>query len=842
MMRWFRKKPQAVVGLQPGRRSREEDFFRLFDTVDPKIPVFVLDALEWLAHTNPDLRNAVSNIVHLGNTGHELEIEADSDRVIEQAETRLSALAVRIWPHAGADGLVNRMLKDLAIYGAVSAEAVLAVDLSGVLRVVGVPHRTIRFRYNKEEDRYEPHQEAGLGETIPLNPETYFYIPLETVGNSPYGVPPMLAAIQPVLDQLYMRENLRYLVKKVGILGLVHAVLQAPPPRPGESEEQYQARLSSYLNQQTAALQEHYRDGLLVSFQDVDIRHFSVTGNASGVERIWQMNEEQIASGMDMDPAMLGRTYSTTETYAFVVYTKMVKKLENFQRVVRRALEAVYRLDLRLGGIPVRDVDVKFRPSAKMRPKEDAEIALLEAQRAVLLVQAGLADPAELRPEVGLESLTRLPAGRRVRFSWRGDRYVHAPEVIRLEGGASEDEEARLERLRRERVERYLEDVLGVDEQARRRIVKELSDRDLPGDPEAFVQVVMERVAQRYPELVKDLGLAEAVRRHISAMWQTFVGEGVDLTKKDLRAIRFLERADQFFLSTYVTNTPFQETLRRFLLDRVLEVGLDPQTAVKEILPAFEAEWGKKAEFRLRRIVDTAVTRARTYAHVLELARRGRVLAEIVEVLDRKTCATCRAFDGKIIPVSVAAAGVERVSRMTPEAFARMLHPVTPGDANAPYYTMLLEGQGIPPLHPFCRGRVRAYEATSWRKWGDAVPEPYRFDAPVVDYHSPDDIVVHGAAGTVRINGVYEHLAPYITRGDTGRKEAWEQYAVLALRIPDDMAYTERELRIVYKTGEHGLYYVFGKKGTSRWNMITAIKMPYNRAKKRIQALKMGSL
>ncbi|MCF6191843.1 MAG: hypothetical protein L3J76_01745, partial [Candidatus Hydrothermae bacterium] len=594
MMRWFRKRP-AVVGLQPGRRSKEEDFFRLFDSVDPKVPVFVLDALEWLSHTNPDLRNAVSNIVHLGNTGHELEVEADSDRVIEEAEARLSALAVRIWPHAGADGLVNRMLKDLAIYGAVSVEAVLAGDLSGVLRVVGVPHRTIRFRYNKEEDRYEPYQDVGLGEAIPLNPETYLYIPLETVANSPYGVPPMLAAIQPVLDQLYMRENLRYLVKKVGILGLVHAILQAPPPRPGESEEQYQARLANYLSQQTDALQEHYRDGLLVSFQDVEIKHFSVTGNASGVERIWQMNEEQIASGMDMDPAMLGRTYSTTETYAFVVYTKMVKKLENFQRVVRRALEAVYRLDLRLGGIPVRDVNVKFLPSAKMRPKEDAEIALLEAQRAALLVQAGLADPEELRPEVGLESLA-LPCGRRrVRLAWRGDRYIHAPEVIRLEGGASEDEEARLERRRRDLVERYLEDVLGLDEQARRRIVAELSEGNLPADPEAFARAVLEHVARRYPEVVEALGLAEAVRRHISATWQTFTGEGVDLTMQDRRTIRFLEDADRFFLSTYVTNTPFQETLRRFLVDRVLEVGLDPETAVKEILPAFEAEWGKKA-------------------------------------------------------------------------------------------------------------------------------------------------------------------------------------------------------------------------------------------------------
>jgi hypothetical protein len=72
------------------------------------------------------------------------------------------------------------------------------------------------------------HSPLGL---IPLNPETYRYYALSTVENSPYAKPPGTAAVDAILDgQKPIMDNIRYVAKKFGLLGLV-AVSVTPPRR-----------------------------------------------------------------------------------------------------------------------------------------------------------------------------------------------------------------------------------------------------------------------------------------------------------------------------------------------------------------------------------------------------------------------------------------------------------------------------------------------------------------------------------------------------------------------------------------------------------------------------------
>jgi hypothetical protein len=70
----------------------------------------------------------------------------------------------------------------------------------------------------------------------------------------------------------------------------------------------------------------------------------------AGVYELNRMSEEQVFSGMGTYPAFHGRTDSTTETFADVVYYMLTAQVANMQRVVKRRQELTYMLDLGSAG------------------------------------------------------------------------------------------------------------------------------------------------------------------------------------------------------------------------------------------------------------------------------------------------------------------------------------------------------------------------------------------------------------------------------------------------------------------------------------------------------------
>lgn len=370
--------------------------------VNPKVPVEFLEIIEKLSLTNPDFGQALNNIIRLGNTGHEVAVDAKTDSIIEQATTRLKALASRI----NTDQLINRLFRQMAVNGAISLEWVPESDLSGINKVVLVPVKDIIFKYDTKEDRYRPNQYDSVhNKYIELNEITYHYAAIETSDNSPYGIPPFMAALGNAVIQLFMMGNIKFIIQKIGLLGFISVALKAEsiPQYQGETTEAYTARLTTYLTDLAKNMSENYRDGLMAHLDNMEITHHNVTGDARGAKDILQMNEEQIASGLKQDPALLGRSYSTTETYAGVIYAMMLRQLENYQMIIKRAIEQGYKLDLLLNDIPVDDVSLHFNPGMELNPKENAEAELIRTEAVISKMDAGIIGPDEAARELGYE-------------------------------------------------------------------------------------------------------------------------------------------------------------------------------------------------------------------------------------------------------------------------------------------------------------------------------------------------------------------------------------------------------------------------------------------------------
>src|SRR6185295_15618911 len=115
----------------------------------------------------------------------------------------------------------------------------------------------------------------------------------------------------------------------------------------------------------------------------------NVASDASGAYDVFRIIEEQAMSGLGMPPAFFGRTDSSTETYAEVVYHLLLAQIGNIQRLAKRRQEATYRLDLRLGGIEVAGVSVQFNRAPGRNPHAEAQADQLRVQTAIEKVRAG---------------------------------------------------------------------------------------------------------------------------------------------------------------------------------------------------------------------------------------------------------------------------------------------------------------------------------------------------------------------------------------------------------------------------------------------------------------------
>ena len=457
----------SVEGTLGDRIGSALDFF---GSVSPVIDFEMLAVLKRLWLFNPDMAQFVANLVNLGNTGHQITVNASTDARAEAALTRVNESAARLYARsAGVDGLINQYLAQMAWSGALSSEDVVNFAARRVERVVLVPVEQIRFRYLGGE--FVPHQQpatlAGLTRgamgLIALNSETYRYFALLTVENSPYAKPPGTAAVASITGpQTDMLDNLKFIAKKLGILGLVSVACTPPPRKPNEEESAYQSRAQKYLRTVMKAFDNNFVKGLLVHFRDQKIDHANVASDARGAEGVWRINEEQVLSGLTMDPAFFGRTYSTTETYSGVVYKLLTSQMENMQRLVKRRMEATYRLDLRLAGMEVDGLSLAFNPARALKPYEEAQAEQIRQQMAFERCEKGVISPDQCAQELGYDSAfdpellssspevasplqrARVGAGRAAnvttatfRFDRHAQRYRFVPPVIELSAGAS---------------------------------------------------------------------------------------------------------------------------------------------------------------------------------------------------------------------------------------------------------------------------------------------------------------------------------------------------------------------------------------------------------------------
>ena len=373
------KLPNKITGISPGRVSVPDDstgseLYTLRDftqMVNPSFRVEIIQLIRNLYKVNPDMGKAIQDMYQLTNTGHRVLFPNNSDEEAKRMTDHLNKVT-RLWSNytAGIDGLVNRMIVQAFISGAISVEGVPNQDLSGLATVLFVKPETIVFK-RKNNGVYQPYQRnfsnhRGTTEFyIRLNTQTYKYVGIYNDTDEPYGIPPFMKVLDSIKSQSDMKVNIKHIMENAGLLGFMEVLIAKDDIRANESANAYKHRLSHDLITAKRNLKEGMKDGIVVGFkEDHEFELHSTTKDMGNIDKPWEMNQQSVANGLGVNSSLIGlSTANSTEGGAGVNLSTLISQLNNLQAIISQVLIFLYSLELRLAGFNCKGINIHWNPA-----------------------------------------------------------------------------------------------------------------------------------------------------------------------------------------------------------------------------------------------------------------------------------------------------------------------------------------------------------------------------------------------------------------------------------------------------------------------------------------------
>lgn len=420
--------PKKII-VPPGRTSRPT--FGVDNLVDIKSSVTfinpgyiaeyipIIRKLSWI---NPDVGVAVNDMVQLTNTGHRVKFDPGVPPEMQEKMRRHLETKQKEWGDgvAGMNGMVNKMISQIWIAGALANEWIVANDKNGINHLALVNPETIVFQWNKKKLRFFPYQRQGAntgsivggvktgsirGEKyVKLNVNTFKYFGLNGDTDIPYGIPPYLAALNSLTTQGEMDKNIRFIMKQIGLLGFTQLLMGKPGQATGESDEAYKTRLTTMLTEAKDNVLEGVKEGIVVGYnEDHEFDFNSTTKNLNGVSDLYDQNERQVANGLKMAAQFLGVGGSGAETGINIIFTKMLSQLQNVQKLIAANLQHGYSLELRLAGFRFQSLHVEFNPSTITDELKFQQAMEYKVRNVFNKYQAGVIGMQQMADELGYD-------------------------------------------------------------------------------------------------------------------------------------------------------------------------------------------------------------------------------------------------------------------------------------------------------------------------------------------------------------------------------------------------------------------------------------------------------
>jgi len=771
-----KKQAGGEVSSTSGRQTVMEDSsFSVYDGLKEIYPEFnpeLLQVIRKLAKYNGDVSQAVENIVQLGNTKFHLKIEGpDEDAAAEMAVVLKESLK-KVY-RGGLLVLINDLLANAATNGVISSEIVPSKSLDGVFRVYLVNPETIKFKYDEEKEDYVPFQRSnvfsgGSGDKK-LNEVTYKYYPMRRFSEKPYGVPPFLAALENVALEKDMMDNFKYVVKKLGLFGFLDVLIKKPAKKTDgklESDADYEARLSTYLDEQASEIQKSMSKGFVVGYENS--HKFNMQGslqNSMDISSLFRLVQETKMSGLKQDPAMLGRNFSTTETFGRVILAKLGTQIRNYQALAATFLEDLFKLQADLLGFGYDSMEIIFDAPMLGDQVREQEAKGKKIDNATALYNAGIISQDQRAQELGYDEPDQEePRLGGTQEAEEGDNNNSNPNNPSNDDDPTDAKTTSANvkfmrgQIRQYNVEFDYGDNCGceVHSYARRDDVSGEEEgylSDSRGNYSKAIATTVKSIAERLRDLGANATLqqvTDATFYHLYKDWNSrFTNKQEAVIKRwvkraytkyrnlkdsfptgydvpdatfdlvDYRTMQYYLNSDKFYLGKFITDADTTRKITEFIKKEYIANGnpaVGPN-AVKLFREKFTSVL-EGEDWKISRIISTTVNRLKTSANIAYMQQAGVEKFIIRGVNDQLQCAYCAEMQGRTFSVKKAFNKVEKLSQSAPELVKQDSPFITSKFKNADELKEFLEisseealqdsGIAEPPYHSNCRDRVVA--------------------------------------------------------------------------------------------------------------------------------------
>ncbi|MCD0165415.1 hypothetical protein [Deinococcus sp. 12RED42] len=311
--------------------------------------------LRMLLQSDEDVSGAASDYLAIVNPGHTIEFTG-SRKAVKAARAELDTWATTIFPEGGGlDGLINNQILELLASPASSVEWPTDDTRSGVIGAVVVPAERIAVGYDPTTGERTYHQVGVAINPIELDPATYLYAPLLTMGGDPHGIPMFLSALRSLDRKTRLIDNVDRVIDLMRKIALVGVELPLPSPQElgltDAMDPRYAELKAEYTNQAADMILGLADEGLFVGPEGTKFSINNITHSLTGLDAVTLENNRRVWSGLHTTGFMRGHMDSTTEALAKIVYPMIEARATNLQAVIARQLEFGLNLHLRLRGI-----------------------------------------------------------------------------------------------------------------------------------------------------------------------------------------------------------------------------------------------------------------------------------------------------------------------------------------------------------------------------------------------------------------------------------------------------------------------------------------------------------
>lgn len=275
----------------------------------------------------------------------------------------------------------------------------------------------------------------------------------------------------------------------------------------------------------------------------------------------------------------------------------------------------------------------------------------------------------------------------------------------------------------------YIKAINKLYVKAVKRIVKRIANNFANTLPEASYQEVVDKVLYVIylnwdKEFVNEI--TPSVNKYVNSIYRKYRKDkkplkGLkkipkpDFNLSDIRALKYFSDNDNFYLGRFITDDSTTRKITEYIKETYLENGGEIGRS-KEYLNKFKNEFAEVLigeDWKIRRVLDTTVSRMRNIANINYMQQAEVTEYEIVEVMDNRTCGYCQVMNGKKFSVQ------EQYNRTKNLEFkgdeVKQEFPFITSVFRSPADLKELTAKQLsnvkitaPPYHPACRGRIIA--------------------------------------------------------------------------------------------------------------------------------------